>query len=314
MKSLTTLDVVAIGEPMVEFNEQPGGLYRAGIGGDTSNAMIAAARLGARAGYVTLLGEDRFADAICAAWDREGVDRSFVGRHPSAATGVYVVNHDATGHHFSYLRAGSAASLIAPRDVPAEAVTRARFLHVSAVSQAISANAEATVAQAIAIAQTAGVRVSYDTNLRLRLWPLERARAVIAATVPHAAVLKTSLDDARTLEGLDDAEAIARHYQQAGAGIVVVTLGGDGALVATGDAVRRIDPMPVDAVDATGAGDAFAGALLAELCRGVDPIDAARFANAAAALSTRGYGAIEPLPRRDEVEAFMRQGPQPPRS
>ena len=82
-------------------------------------------------------------------------------------------------------------------------------------------------------------------------------------------------------------------------------MGRGGALAATSDARERVYSHAVKAVDATGAGDCFDGAFLTEFARSGDPFAAARFANVAAALSTLGYGAVTPLPRRAEVEAVM---------
>jgi len=299
------IDIVALGEPMIEFNEEPDGRYRQGFGGDTSNAAIAAARLGARVRYVTLVGNDHFGDLLMELWRVEGVDTAFVGRHAEAATGVYVVNHTSAGHAFTYLRKGSAASLMTPADVPSTSLAGARFLHVSAISEAISATARETVAHAIAAAKRAGTKVSYDTNLRLGLWSLEAARETTAATAATATILKTSIEDARQLIGLQAADAVADHYLAAGPELVVVTLGAEGVLAASAGQRRRFQAMTVNAVDATGAGDAFAGALLAELSSGSDPFTAARFANAAAALATTGFGAVAPLPLRGDVEALL---------
>ena len=105
-------DIVCIGEPLGEFNATrgQGGEYRFGNGGDTSNCAIAAARMGARTGYLSQLGDDRFGDALLALWQREGVATEGVARVPGAQTAVYFVHHDARGHHFTYRRASSAAS------------------------------------------------------------------------------------------------------------------------------------------------------------------------------------------------------------
>ena len=90
---------------------------------------------------------------------------------PEAPTALYVVTHDAGGHAFTFYRSNSAASRYAPRDVPEAAIRAARMLHVSGISQAISTSACDAVFHAIAVAKAAGVQVSYDTNLRLALWP-----------------------------------------------------------------------------------------------------------------------------------------------
>jgi 2-dehydro-3-deoxygluconokinase len=308
------VDLLCMGEPMLELNAQPPGpdgrvLFLEGHGGDTSNAAVCAARQGASAGYVTAIGQDRPGDSLMALWAAEGVDTATVLRSASAPTGLYVVTHDAGGHAFTFYRAGSAASCYAPGDVPEAAIRAARILHVSGISQAISTSACDAVFRAIEVAKAAGVKLSYDTNLRLALWPRARAAAVIHAAIASADIALPSLDDARALTGLEAPEAIAEFYLRLGCPLVLLKQGKDGVLVATQDGGRSvIPPCRVKAVDATGAGDAFAGAFLARTLAGDPPLEAARYANACAALSTTGYGAVAPLPRPEAVRALLAAG------
>jgi 2-dehydro-3-deoxygluconokinase len=112
-----------------------------------------------------------------------------VSTHPSAPTGLYFVDHGPSGHVFSYLRAGSAASLYGPRDLPRDLIRSARIVQASGISQAISASACDAVFEAFATAREAGVLTAYDTNLRLKLWPLTRARAIIHAACAMADIV-----------------------------------------------------------------------------------------------------------------------------
>jgi 2-dehydro-3-deoxygluconokinase len=298
------LDILAIGEPLYEFAQEPDGRFRAGFGGDTSNVAIAAARVGAKTAYATLLGADMFGDAFMDLWAREGVDTVLVRRHPTAPTGVYVVTQGAQGHVFTYLRQGSAASRLTPEHAAGWELGRTRILHVSGISLAISETAQATALDAVLAAGETETLVSFDTNFRRRLWN-RKARPVINSVAKLSDILKTSIEDARVLTGRNEPRAIAEFYRQLGASVVVVTLGAEGVFVAWEGESLALAPHKVESVDATGAGDAFTGAFLAELCRGAEVPRAARFANAAAALSTRAYGAVAGLPRRDEVEAFL---------
>jgi 2-dehydro-3-deoxygluconokinase len=304
-----TFDVIAIGEPMFELNQTlTGGPFQPGYGGDTSNVVIAAARSGARTGYFTRLGADAFGAAFLALWREEGVDARHVKLDAGAHTAVYFVTHGPHGHEFFYLRAGSAASQMTTHDVPIDYIQATRVLHVSAISQAISASAADAVFAAIEVARKAGVIVSYDTNLRLKLWPLVRARAIIHEAMRSADIALPGLDDAGQLTGLNDPDAIADFYLKLGAKIVALTLGKSGSLIATADRRQRLAQMAVAAIDATGAGDTFDGAFLAEYLASADPFRAGRYANAAAALSTTGYGAVAPMPRRPAVLSALGEG------
>ena len=299
-------DLLAIGEALVELNQpQDGAPFMQGFGGDTSNAMIAAARLGASAAYFTAVGADRFGKALTELWLHEGVDASRIVVNGGAHTGLYFVSHGPQGHEFSYMRAGSAASRIGESDLPDGRIRATKILHASGISQAISSSAADAVFAAIDIAHDAKRLVSYDPNFRPKLWPLRRAQAIIHEAMRHCDIALPGLDDGQALTGRSDADAIVDFYLRLGARVVVLKLGKEGAIVATLKRRERIAAHVVKAVDATGAGDCFDGAFLTEYVRLGDPFVAARFANAAAALSTLGYGAVAPLPRRAEVEAAM---------
>lgn len=299
--------LVCLGEPMVEFNQtrpdEPNWLQ--GFGGDTSNAAIAAARQGASVGYLTALGEDPFGDLFVDLWRREGVDSSRVQRRADGHTAAYFVTHDAQGHHFAFMRKGSASSRFADSDLPRDYLAAADMLQLSGISQAISPVARDACFAAIDIMKAAGKRVAYDTNLRLRLWSADDARAVMHEAMKRVDIALPSLEDAIALTGLEDPDAIADFYLRLGPPIVALKLGKDGTLVATTGERRRFGGHTVMAVDATGAGDTFDGTFLTRILAGEGPFDAARYANAAAALSTTGYGAVAPIPTRQAIESFL---------
>lgn len=301
-------EILAYGEPMVEFNRtgaEGGRAYLQGFGGDTSNFAVAAARQGARVGYVSAVGDDAYGRMLRGLWEAEGVDATHVRTDPAAPTGIYFVDHGPAGHAFTFFRTGSAASRYAPSDLPLDAVRRARALHLSGISLAVSASACDAGYAAVHAARAAGATVSFDTNLRLRLWSKDRARATITDMIGLCDVCLPSLDDVAAIWGVDDPDALADRCLALGARTVALKMGDRGALVADRATRLRIPPAPCRPVDATGAGDAFAGAFVARLLAG-DGIEAAgRYAAVAAALSTEGYGAVEPVPRADAVRRAM---------
>lgn len=304
-----SLDVVAIGEPLIEFNqtrEGGGRSYLQGFGGDTSNFAIAAARQGARTAYVTGIGDDRHGRLFSDLWRREGVETGGVKTDPTAPTGLYFVAHDESGHQFSYLRAGSAASRLGPADLSPKLFSAAKVTHLSGISLAISASACDACYAAIAHAKAAGRLVSFDTNLRLALWPQARARALILDVMGLADICLPSLDDVALITGLSDPDALVDFALQRGASTVALKLGSQGAIVADAHQRHRIPAYPVAFVDASGAGDAFGGAFVARLVAGDDLFSAGRYAAVTAALKTRGYGAVEPIPTRAEVQEALR--------
>ncbi len=302
-------DILCLGEPLVEFSQIRGTEWRQGFGGDVSNVAVAAARQGARAGMATRLGTDSFGDMLVQLWQAEGVDCAAVHRDGAAPTGLYFIRHGAQGHRFEYRRAGSAAARMGPGDLPRAEIAASAVLHLSGITQAISASSRAAALEAMRLARAAGRQVSFDPNLRLALWPLEEARAAFEAALPLCDILLPGLEDARALTGLERPEEIAERLLEAGPRLVALTLGAEGVLLAErGGALQRIPGLAVEAVDASGAGDCFDGAFLARLAAGDDPARAARYAAAAASLSTRGYGAVAPIPRAEEVRAALAAG------
>ena len=301
-----SVDGVAIGEPMLEFNQLPVGAdgarhYLEGYGGDTSNAAIAAARQGVRAAYLTAIGQDWPGDRFMALWQAEGVDVSAIRRDPARQTAVYFVTHDTNGHAFLPYRRDSAACFFGPDDVPEALIAGAKMLYASGISQGISPVADAAVRRAIAIARAAGVPVAYDTNYRAKLWAPGPAAAAMHAAIAECDIVLPSLDDAITLTGLTETDAIIDFYLRLGPKLVVLKRGAEGAVLATAERREVIPPFPCRPVDATGAGDAFCGSFLARLILGDTPAQAARYAGCAAALKCEGYGAVAPIPHAARV-------------
>ncbi len=304
-------DIVAYGEPMVEFNQTGDGrgrLYLQGFGGDSSNFAIAAARQGARVAYISALGDDPYGRMLRELWDREGVDHGGVIADAQAFTAIYFVTHNKSGHHFHFFRAGSAVSRMRPLDLPRALIEGAKVLHLSGISLAISAQACDTGYAAIEIARAAGAKVCFDTNLRLKLWPVDRARAVMTDVLRRSHIALPSYDDIVAITGLTEPEAIVDHCLALGAEVVALKLGEQGAIVANANERYRIAPHPCKPVDATGAGDTFGGAFVARLVAGNGLREAGRYAATAAALSTEGYGAVEPIPHAEAVRRALAGG------
>ena len=301
------IDLAALGESLYEFSQIPGQRrhYLQGFGGDTMNCAIAAARQGARVAYVTRLGDDEFGREFMSLLQQENIDTSAVGIDCEAHTAVYFIIHGARGHVFTYLRKGSAASRLTPDDLPHDLIRSARFFHSSGITQAISESARATTFAAIEIARSAAVEISFDANIRPRLWSVELARETIAKTIPLTDIFLLSLEDAELLDAPSDRSDILRWCHDLGARRVVLKLGADGIIASDGAAVHSVPGHIVNSVDATGAGDCCAGALLARLADGDDFLTALHYANAAAALTTTGFGAVAPMPNREMVLAFL---------
>jgi ribokinase len=165
-----------------------------------------------------------------------------------------------------------------------------------------------TVEQALAHAKTLGARTVLDPaparplNLALLRWV-----DFLTPNETEASVLLSQPESA--LDSVEGAKEAAMDLLQLGAGAVVLKLGSRGCVVASGNEVQHVPAFPVKAVDTTAAGDTFNGAFACALAEGGSPIEAARFANAAGALSVTRHGAQTSIPTREEVDAFLAQAP-----
>ena len=302
--------MLALGEPLLELNATVNGplessdAFSVGYGGDTSNFAIAAARAGGSVGYLTRIGDDAFGNVLLSLWEQEGVDTRYVVREPGGRTGIYFISRNPDGHAFTYYRADSPATRLRPEDVPEQAISESRLLHVTGITQAISPAACDTAFHAMQVARDHGTLVSYDPNYRPSLWPAERARATIMRSIELADVALPNIEEGRFLTGANDPEAIGEAFARRGPGVVVLKMGDRGVLVFSEGQSTFVEAHTVDAIDASGAGDTFDGAFCASLLEGAHPVEAARFAAVAAALTTTGFGAVRPIPHRADVDAL----------
>ncbi len=304
-------EIITLGEPLIEFSASTegdlcdGNVFVQGFGGDTSNFAVSVARSGGKVRYITSIGTDPFGRALMALWKKEGVDVAAVDQTDQYKTGIYFISRNNGKHEFTYFRKNSAASRMTPEILPVDAIRNAKIFHLSGITQGISISACDTSSKALAIANESKTLVSYDPNLRTDLWDLDRARAMIHATVPKTDIFFPSFDDACLLTGLKTPEDITDFYLTLGTKTIVLKLGEKGALLAHGMKMDYFDPYPVEPVDASGAGDTFCGAFLAENVTGSSLDDCMRFAGTAAALSTTGIGCVAPIPTREKIVYAM---------
>ncbi|EJR2154691.1 sugar kinase [Escherichia coli] len=298
--------IAFFGEPLVEFSQhhhtdKTGGnvFFQQGFGGDVSNFAISAARQGGNIISLSPVGKDHWGEEFIALWEKEGIDTQYIKNiELKGHTGLYFISYNDDGHHFTYMRKGSAASQTKLSDIPLSILKELDVFHFSAISQAISTSACDTCFSIIESLKNTDTIVSYDTNLRLSLWPIQRARSVIKETLPFTGFCFSSYDEATELTGKSNFNDIINTLHSWGAKNVILKLGGKGAIFSSEYVDYHAAGHHVNLVDATGAGDVFAGAFIVEYLRTKDAVDALNYANAAAALSVTGYGAINPIPKK----------------
>ena len=276
-------DLVVVAERLPAAGETvSGGRFSRHGGGKGANSAVAAARLGAHVAMVGAVGRDPFGDEALELLEREGIETGGVAR-AGAPTGVALINVDAAGENQIAVASGANAELGA---VEVERAVRAAgpgtvLLSHEVPDEAVLAGARA--AQGPIVLNPAPARPVPDE---------------LAALGP---VLTPNAGEARELTGEREPEDAARALAARTGAAVLVTLGARGVMVLDGGAAELLPAPRAEAVDTTGAGDTFNGALATALAEGRALRDAAAFAVAAAALSIRAAGAREGMPRRDEV-------------
>jgi 2-dehydro-3-deoxygluconokinase len=288
--SSETYDVFTLGETMVRFT--PKGFTRleeaaeleVRIGGSESNVAIALARLGLRAAWAGKLPLNPLGELVARRIRSFGVDVSQARWVDHARMGLYFIEPGTPPRSslVLYDRSHSAASTMAPEDFDWSVLDRARHVHLTGITPALSATALETVARAIREARARGRTVSFDVNYRARLWPAEAAREALLPLLREVDLLISTLGDAAQVFLLDGApEEVARAMGElTGASHIALTLGGEGALLwdrsmpgtrGRAGTFHRAEPFPVHAVDRVGAGDAFDAGLLWGFLQGDAP-------------------------------------------
>lgn len=316
--------IVSLGEVVADIYRETGeselGMpLTARPGGAPANLAVAAARLGAEAGFVGVVGSDLFGDFIMRALSETGVDVSGVRRSepPTRTTLAFVEIDDSGERSFTFYRTDPAADeLLSAPDLRREIVSGASFVAFGSIPL-LREPSRSAVNEAARLAGELGVPAAFDVNLRLHLWEsLESAREAIEPLLGASAVVKLSDDEIGPLLDTESPERAAEALLERGVSAVFVTSGPRGAYYATPRFSGSVPSAEVESVDPTGAGDAFSAAALVRLAQaGREGMfeeavvrEAAIRGCAAGALACTGYGAIGALPDLEELEQFLKSG------
>jgi sugar/nucleoside kinase (ribokinase family) len=262
--------------------------HRISCGGQTATALATCASLGLRTKFAGVLGSDENGERIRAELVRRGIDVTDAVVHDGLNQFAAILVDERTGERI-VLWSRDEGLALRPNELAAEMLASAHIVHVDDVDQ------EGAI-QAAARARASGAIVTSDID-RVTDRTEELVRAV---TIP---ILAEHVPPAIT--GESDMERALRKLRAPGATFVCVTLGRSGAMILDGDRLYREPAFHVDAVDTTGAGDVFRGALMHGLLRREPPSSLLRFANAAAAVSCTRAGAMDAVPVLDDVQQML---------
>ena len=289
----SNLDLTARVRSLPRPGETIGGgrLLRAN-GGKGANQAVAAAKLGARVQLVTCLGNDDTGRSLAKSYVKDGVDISGI-KYSDSPTGTALIFVDDNAENCIAVAPGANNDLL-PEDIDilTDKMKEAGWLLIQLEIP------EATVDRAVTLADSLGVKVILNPA------PM---RYFSEDLFPHLWLITPNETEAERLTGVtinseDDARAAAAMLHEKGARNVIITLGSKGSLVYSADGSFMVTARVVKAVDTTGAGDAYNGALVAALAEGKTLVEAARFATTAASISVTRPGAQTSSPTRNEIE------------
>ncbi|HEY6687676.1 MAG TPA: sugar kinase [Propionibacteriaceae bacterium] len=303
-----TFGEALVGYGSVEDNLRTATQFTRFPGGAELNVAVGLTRLGIRATWASVLGEDPHGDYLADAIADLGVIP--LVRRASGPTALMFKAGGTSGdpevlqvrHQTAFAQHAEAlltAEVLALEDID--------HVHLSGIPLGISPVVRAASITLLEAAVAAGVSVSFDPNLRLNLWPdPEEMRTVINTVAGRAGVVMPGAGEGGLLTGQDDPETIAKAYLDGGAHEVVIKLGAEGAWAWTADGqTARSRRFAVTPIDTVGAGDGFAAGYLAAFLSGASLQERVDQGAAVGALATTRRGDLAAMPQRDEVQALL---------
>lgn len=313
--------LVTIGECLIDFtpSEQGGSLaevagFTKNAGGAPANVAAVVAKLGQHAALLSQVGQDAFGDFLIKTMEMAGIDTTYIAQTTEGETSLAFVSLTDDGNRdFLFYRRNAADLLYRKEQLPKDLLTAGDILHfcsVNLVESAMKHAHEALIEQA----NDAGCLVSFDPNVRLPLWhDADACRSAILEFLPKAHIVKLSDEELVFLTHITDEQQAIDALFQDKVQVLFVTHGAEGASLYTKQMRVKVSANIVQAIDTTGAGDAFIGAVLSILLeKNITPKTLEQFcesqtksllsfANQYAGASTKKHGAIASYLTKDEL-------------
>lgn len=307
------MDVITIGDALITMEPLTKGplrfvhTFERKVGGAELNVALGCSRLGLETGWISRLGKDEFGRYITNYVRGEGIDTTEVKLVEGHPTSLYFKEvFDAERINSYYYRDNSPTNSFTIDDIDEDYVKKAGVVHISGVFPAINEVNKGVVIQLLKVAQRNDVLVTFDPNIRLKLWTAEKAKEVLTSFLPYVDVLLTGEEEAEILLGTSDMKELVKRAEQYGISHIVLKQGENGALgYKDNEMIHSPALVTTNIVDVIGAGDGFATGYIYSLVKGWPLEKSLHFANAVASYVIGVPGDNEGLPYIDELEMFL---------
>ena len=304
-------EVITIGETMICFT--PGANaplryvqdYKARIAGAESNLAIGIEKLGHTAAWISKLGQDEFGQYVCNMVRAEGVNTKGVIFDESHATGLMFKETSQGETKVYYYRENSAASTMTPKDIDVSYFENAKILHLTGITPVLSESCMETVLFAMELANKNNMKISFDPNIRKKLWKSRDYTKPILDLCLKSQIVLLGLDEAKVLLHTEDKDEIINYFFEKGkAEHIAIKDGARGAFVADKKNKIFIPPYLCKCIDPIGAGDAFNAAFLVGILEEKDIEVCGKMGGIAGALATETLGDIEGYPSSEKIKSI----------
>lgn len=300
-------EVITFGETMAVVTPKERGRLREvdsfslTIAGAESNTAIGLSRLGHSVGWISSLGDDELGRLIKEKINIEGVDTSTVKIDQKHRTGLMFKEFNGDETTVYYYRENSAASHYQPDMLPWEYISDAKIIHLTGITPLLSEGGYETVKSLYEYAKKSGKIISFDPNLRPKLWGDSDPREMIRELLFSSDIALIGINEAKLLFGISEPEKIIKQISNRGVNYIALKDGARGAWCYHGGETVFIPPYPCNPVDPVGAGDGFGAGFLAGILEGKTILECGKMGGVVGAMATETTGDVDGYPTREKL-------------
>lgn len=307
------MNVFTFGETMVSFStENNQSIIQhdevfASVAGAESNVSIALARLGNKVKWFSRVGQDPFGRKILYELNAHGIDTSDVIIDTEHSTGMmFKQKKELLDTEVTYYREKSAASRMSVEDICVDWVKEAKLIHITGITPSLSKSCSELVFKVIDLAKEYGALISFDPNIRLKLWGIDQAREVLIPIAKQCDIFLPGKNEMKLLSKLEKRQDIERCLSDWGIPLTIMKDGENGAWIFENGTSVFVPSFEVKhVVDEIGAGDAFAAGFLHGYLQKESHEDSVRMGHACAAFVVSSKGDTDGLPTKQELNRFL---------